>query len=77
MQLQEARHLADYDPMVRVNKGEALFYIGLAERNIQALKNIKMLDRRAFATWVLFTSQGAKNARQRAKIADLRTIPRR
>lgn len=76
MQLQEARHLVDYDPMIRVRKEDALFYISLAERSIQALKNTGMLDRRAFATWVLITSQGAKNARQRAKVSNSRVIPR-
>ena len=67
LQLQDARHLADYDPSERFNKEQARFYIALAERAIMALRSTNNIDRKAFATWVLITSKGAEEARKRAK----------
>ena len=74
IQLQEARHLVDYDPMVRPNKEQALFYVRLAENSIEALKSVSALDKKAFATWMLITSPGAANARQRIKEGQLRGL---
>ena len=68
VQLQETRHLVDYDPMVRPTRADALFYIALAEECIEALKGVSQLDKKAFATWVLITSRGADHARKRAKL---------
>ncbi|MDX8354678.1 hypothetical protein SLH47_20105 [Cognatiyoonia sp. IB215182] len=65
LQLQAARHEADYDPMVRPNKERALFYIRLAERSIAALNSVPSTDKKAFATWVLITSKGAETSRRR------------
>lgn len=65
-QLQEARHAADYDPIVRLSKVEALGYITLAEDSIASLKQVIRKDKVAFATWVLITSKGADTARRRA-----------
>ncbi len=62
--LQEARHEADYDPTRSFRKEEVQNYIALAETCITAMPRVKMLDRRAFATWVLIHTQGAKKARQ-------------
>lgn len=67
VQLQETRHLVDYDPLVRPTQADALFYIALAEECIDALKRVSSLDKKAFATWVLITSRGADNARKRAR----------
>lgn len=65
-QLQDARHRADYDPGARFSKEEALKVLGEAEAAIEALKDVPMLDRRAFAAWVLITSPGAQKARKNA-----------
>lgn len=67
VQLQEARHRADYDPMYRPTKNEALTIIGIAERSIATLKSVPTKDKKAFATWVLITSPGATMARQLAR----------
>lgn len=67
VQLQEARHRADYDPMYRPTKKDALMYISLAERCIATLKAVPSKDKKAFATWVLITSPGATQARSLAK----------
>ncbi|AVL53981.1 hypothetical protein CEP88_16160 [Roseobacter denitrificans] len=69
IQLQEARHRADYDPMYRPNKAEALVYIALAEKSIATLKAVPTTDKKAFVAWVLITSPGAKHARELAKIS--------
>ncbi len=63
-QLQDARHRADYDPGARFSKEKALEVVGLAETAVTALKSVSMLDRRAFAAWVLITSPGAQKARK-------------
>jgi len=74
LQLQEARHSADYDPMVRPTKQQALFYIRLAEKSIQTLDSIGTIDRKAFATWVLITSKGANESRKRFKDGNIRGL---
>ncbi|WP_157932959.1 hypothetical protein [Roseovarius salinarum] len=63
-QLQEARHIADYDPTTRFNKETAEEKLALAETSITALKNVPSRHKKAFATWVLITSHGAKQARK-------------
>jgi len=68
-QLQADRHLADYDPTTRFSKEDARQRIKFAETAINALKNVPRLDKRAFATWVLITSHGAKEARKQARQA--------
>ncbi len=73
-QLQAARHAADYDPMIRLSKVEALSFITLAEDSIAALKNVGANDRLAFATWVLITSKGANDARSRVKAGQVRQV---
>ncbi len=64
IQLQEARHHADYNPMIRYTKEEARLYIALAEKSIATLKGVSARDKKAFATWVLITSPGATQARK-------------
>lgn len=73
-QLQEARHSADYDPMVRLSKLEAEIYIGLATDAIIALRRASANDSKAFAAWVLITSRGAKDARKRAQAGNIRAV---
>ena len=65
VQLQDARHLADYDPIIRMTREDSKFYLTLAERSILSLSGAPALDRKAFATWILITSQGARAARHR------------
>jgi hypothetical protein len=67
VQLQDARHRADYDPIERYTKEQALLFVALSERAISALRGCSVRDRRAFATWVLITSPGALQARKRAR----------
>ncbi len=68
--LQDARHLCDHDPIVRPSELEAGFHVALAERSISALREVRERDRLAFATWILITSKGARQARIRAKLDD-------
>lgn len=63
-QLQDDRHRADYDPVSRFSKYDAQKAHELAKDAISALKEVPMLDRRAFAAWVLITSKGANQARK-------------
>lgn len=63
VQLQDARHQADYDPEYRPTKKDALFYIALAEKSIAVLRSVPNSDKKAFSAWVLITSRGTKVAR--------------
>jgi uncharacterized protein (UPF0332 family) len=74
VQLQEARHDADYNPMVRPRKENAIFCLELAKQSIRALKAVSSTDRTAFATWVLITSQGAQQAKERVRAGDARRV---
>lgn len=76
IQLQDARQLADYDPMVRPTKADALFYVSLAEYSTEAMNGVSLLAKKAFATWVLISSRGATEARKRAKDGQNRGMPR-
>ncbi|MFN4169033.1 MAG: hypothetical protein ACK4HD_12050 [Pannonibacter phragmitetus] len=73
-QLQAARHSADYDPMIRLDKIEALGFITLAEDSIAALKGVRAIDKIAFATWVLIASKGASEARSRVREGRIRQV---
>lgn len=73
-QLQAARHSADYDPMIRLDKIEALGFITLAEDSIAALKGVRAIDKIAFATWGLIASKGANEARSRVKEGRIRQV---
>lgn len=77
IQLQDARQAADYDPVVRPNKENALFFISLAEQSIEAINSVSLTDKRAFATWVLISSRGAQDARKRARDGHYRGMPGR
>ena len=51
--LQDARHSADYDPLHRVTRADALTWVSRAEAAIKALRGCSVKDRRAFAVQVL------------------------
>jgi len=74
MQLQVARHSVDYDPMVRVQKERAQFFLAIARTSVTSLKDTSNKDKKAFATWVLITSQEAQQAREKVKSGNLRNI---
>lgn len=74
LQLQEARHSSDYDPMIRLTKEEAQFFIRLAEKSIETLRDVNATDRKAFATWILITSKGANESRRRFKDGNIRDL---
>ena len=57
--LQEKRHSADYDPLFRLKKEDALDAIGEAKSAIRGLKNAPVKDRRAFAVLLLFPKRRA------------------
>lgn len=73
-QLQAARHSADYDPMIRISKAEALLYLSLANASIAAIRAVPRRDKIAFATWVLITTKGARDARARARDGRARAL---
>ncbi|WP_299372001.1 hypothetical protein [uncultured Tateyamaria sp.] len=63
-QLQEHRHKADYDPNIRFYKADAQFWYDTARLSIESLRSASNVDKKAFSTWVLISSQGAKSARK-------------
>ncbi|GEO82734.1 hypothetical protein [Pararhodospirillum oryzae] len=74
VQLQNARHEADYNPMIRLNKMDTLSYIALAEDGINTLNDQNQNDKRAFAVWVLMSSKGVQQARNWSKRGNIRTL---
>lgn len=52
--MQEKRHMADYDPTVKLSKSEVLADINLARQAITEFQKEPVKDRRAFAAHVLF-----------------------
>lgn len=50
LELQRARHNADYDPYSRFTRAEAMYYIESAELAIRHLKNAEKIDRLSFVT---------------------------
>ena len=53
MQLQEARHEADYNPMSKFTRSEVMALIELSEAGIYSLRRAEAAHRRAFVAWVL------------------------
>lgn len=51
--LQEARHRADYDPLHRLTRAEAITLVARAESAVKILKGVPLKDRRAFAVQLL------------------------
>lgn len=54
VELQEARHRADYDPGARYARPDVLALIAACELAIGKLQSASRADRKAFAVWVLF-----------------------
>ena len=71
-QLQAESHRADYDPTARFNKDDAVKYVNMAETAMAAIRDVPMLDKKAFAAWVLITGHGVTQARQQAQQAGKR-----
>jgi uncharacterized protein (UPF0332 family) len=71
-QLQAERHRADYDPTARFKKDDAVKYVNMAETAMAAIRDVTMLDKKAFAAWVLITGHGVTQARQQAQQAGKR-----
>ena len=65
VQLQAARHEADYDPTYAPDTKMAQFLVRLADVNIRMLREVGKEDKKAFAAWVLITGPGAKAARDK------------
>lgn len=63
-QLQEHRHKADYDPNIRFSKADAETWYEIARLSVSSLRSAGNVDKKAFSTWVLISSQGAKSARK-------------
>jgi hypothetical protein len=53
VELQEARHSADYDPDYRLSRAEAMIWVARADQAIRALRSAPRRDRRAFAVQLL------------------------
>jgi hypothetical protein len=53
VELQEARHNADYDPKAKLTRADALQWVARAEAAITGLRSAPRRDRRAFAIQVL------------------------
>ncbi len=53
-ELQQKRHRADYDPMVRVRTSDAVSAVNTARAAVRKLLNAPPADRRAFLTLLLF-----------------------
>lgn len=53
VQLQEKRHLADYDPFARFVLSDVRQDIASAESAIQSIRKLSAPDAKAFAIWLL------------------------
>jgi hypothetical protein len=53
--LQEKRHLADYDPLFRVNTSDAVLAVATARSAVARFNNASRASRRAFLSLVVFT----------------------
>jgi hypothetical protein len=53
--LQEKRHLADYDPLYRVRLSDALVAVGTARTALQRFRNANAQKRKAFLSLVVFS----------------------
>ena len=52
VEIQVARHLADYDPLHRLVRSEVKAEIDRAEQIIKDFRKLPIRDRRAFAAWI-------------------------
>jgi hypothetical protein len=58
VELQKARHDADYDPHHRITRAEAVQAVEKARQAMAALRRAPLYDRRAFAVQVLMRKRG-------------------
>jgi uncharacterized protein (UPF0332 family) len=58
VELQIARHSADYDPLHRLTRGKAILTVQKAEDAVKKLRSVGAKDRRAFAVQVLIKKRG-------------------
>ncbi len=54
LELQEMRHAADYDPLVRIKRSGAVLAAGVARRILSQFRNASASQRAAFLTLLLF-----------------------
>jgi len=57
VELQDARHRADYDPDYRAIRSDVVASIETAAQVIADLRAVPMKDRRALAAWVVFKNR--------------------
>jgi uncharacterized protein (UPF0332 family) len=57
-ELQEKRHAADYDPMIRVNGSDAIMAVATARAALKRFKRASSARRIAFLSLVLFPPRG-------------------
>ncbi len=55
--MQQLRHIADYDPDADYSKADAMQLIGFAEEGIRRFQQAPARDRRAFAVYVLLPTR--------------------
>ena len=59
MELQEKRHRADYNPIHKLSRSEALTEINTAEILIKKLHSSPIKDKKAFAVWTIMKQRAA------------------
>lgn len=69
IQLQAARHKADYDPNYTPDSSDLVHYLNLSKSCLKKLSDVEMRDRIAFSSWILISGQGTKQARADAAAA--------
>lgn len=63
--LQELREEADYNPIKSFTKEEAESCIERAKKAYEKMKDIPIKHRRAFASWVMIDTKGARKSRKK------------
>jgi hypothetical protein len=59
IQLQEKRHAADYDPLIRLKRSDAILAIDAARTAVSRLNDASGEHRKAFLTLLLFPPRSA------------------
>ena len=70
-QLQNRRHLADYDPAVDFDESDIQSWLRETRQAITQFRKVPLEDRRAFAAWVLMRDEDSKAIRKRQSEIDL------
>lgn len=74
VQMQEYRKRADYDPLFRPSQRDAMGLIEIVRVALEALKQVDDYDKKAFATFVLIATPGARHSRETHKNGSQRSI---